>query len=80
MAQLLTRDGRIPKNKWLVLPYTGGRIISRHVYKSAAMDKALMMTYRTGKTHVVCETKVTLTGKPFLETAFDTKREAASLR
>ena len=79
MAQLLTRDGRIPKAKWLVLPYTGGRIISRHTFKSAAMDKALMMTYRTAKTFVVCEIKVTLTGKPFLETAYDTKRQAALL-
>ena len=73
MSTLLTRDGRIPKNKWLVLPYTGGRIISRHAYKSSAMDRALTKAYNTGKTHVVCEIKVTLTGKPFLETAFSTK-------
>lgn len=80
MAQLLTRDGRVPRNKWVVLPYTGGRIISKHAYKSAAMDKALMETYRTAKTHVVAEIMVTLTGKPFLATAYVTKREADSLR
>lgn len=73
MSTLLTRDGRIPKNKWLVLPYTGGRIISRHAFKSSAMDKALMLTYRTAKTYVVCETKVTLAGKPFLASSFISK-------
>ena len=73
MAQLLTRDGRIPKLKWLVLPYTGGRIISRHAFKSAAMDKALAMDYRTGKTHVVTEIVTTAAGRPFLQTVFDTK-------
>lgn len=78
--ELLTRDGRIPKNKWVVLPYTGGRIVSKHAFKSSAMDKALTETFRTAKTHVVCEIRATLTGKPFLATVFDTKREAASLR
>lgn len=79
MAQLLTRDGRIPKAKWLVLPYTGGRIISKHTFKSAAMDKALMMTYRTAKTYVVCEIRTTAAGQPFLASVYDTKRQAALL-
>lgn len=79
MAQLLTRDGRIPKAKWLVLPYTGGRIISKHQFKSSAMDKALTMTYRTAKTYVVCEIRVTAAGQPFLATAYDTKKQAALL-
>jgi hypothetical protein len=69
-VELLTRDGRIPKNKWIVLPYTGGRIISKHAFKSTAMDRALMLTYRTAKTYVVCEIQTTLTGKPFLATAY----------
>lgn len=73
MSTLLTRDGRIPKNKWLVLPYTGGRIISRHSHKSTAMDRALMVAYHTAKTHVVCEIKVSGAGQPFLSTAYTAK-------
>jgi len=45
----------IPKNKWVVVAHAGSKIISRHFYKSAAMDKALTTAHRTGKRYAVCE-------------------------
>jgi hypothetical protein len=80
MSNLLTRDGRVPKNKWVVLPYSGGRPVSKHQFKSAAMDKALTLTYRNGKRYVVCEIMVAPSGKPFLAIGYDTRREADAVR
>lgn len=62
---LLTRDGRIPKKKWIVIKRTGGRIVSRHQFKSAAMDKALSMHSRTGNLYAVCVIAMDF-GKPAL--------------
>ena len=80
MDNLLTRDGRVPKNKWVVLPYSGGRPVSKHQFKSSAMDKALMKTYGTGKRYVVCEIMRAPSGKAFLAIAYDTRREADASR
>lgn len=80
MASLLTRDGRIPKNKWVVLSYSGGRPLSRHQFKSSAMDKALTKTYQTGKRYVVCEIMKAPSGKTFLALAYDTNRESQAAR
>jgi hypothetical protein len=80
MSTLLTRDGRVPKNKWVVLSYSGGRPLSKHQFKSSAIDKALMKTYQTGNRYVVCEIMVAPSGKPFLAIAYDTRREADARR
>ena len=72
MSSLLTRDGQIPKNKWVVLPRGGGRIVSKHQFKSAAMDKALTMSSRTGKVYSVCTIEFTDSGKPALYLQWDT--------
>ena len=76
MSTLLTRDGRIPKNKWVVMGYSGGRITSRHQFKSAAMDRALTVARRTGQKQVVCEIGVDARGVPALWMSWSTERES----
>jgi hypothetical protein len=51
---LLTSSGRIPKKKWFVVRRADFRIISRHQFKSAAMDKALLVASKTGKKYAIC--------------------------
>lgn len=54
--RLLTHDGKIPKNKWVVINSVGKvRIHSRHQFKSAAMDRALTKAYNTGRDFAVGE-------------------------
>ena len=63
---LLTRDGRVPKDKWVVMGYSGGRILSRHRFKSSAMTKALVTSQMTGKKMVVCEIAIDRDGRGVL--------------
>lgn len=73
---LLTRDGRIPTKKWVVMGYSGGRIISRHHFKSAAMDRALTAARRSGKKMVVCEIGIDRDGTGVLWMSWSTERES----
>jgi hypothetical protein len=59
---LLTRDGRIPKNKWLLI--SNGRIISRHRSRKVATDQALIKSSVTGHTYSVGETRIDGNGRP----------------
>ena len=74
---LLTKDGRIPKNKWVVLLY-----LSRHQFKSAAMDRALIKSSVTGRAYVVGEVGLDGAGKPVVRAVFvaDRKRVQALKR
>lgn len=59
MSELMTRTGRITKNKWLVVrPSVNNRVISRHRYKSVAMNKAVSMTERNGKEYWVAKVEI----------------------
>lgn len=78
-SKLLTRDGRIPKNKWIVIPRSGGRIVSRHQFKSGAMDKALTLAARTGKKYAVCVIQMDF-GKPALYEEYVAGPESFSRR
>jgi hypothetical protein len=54
--RLLTKAGRITKNKWVVINSTGKvRIHSRHQFKSAAMDRARSKACNTGRDYAVGE-------------------------
>lgn len=79
---LLTKDGRIPKNKWVVLLYSGGKILSRHQFKSAAMDRAIIKSSVTGRAYVVGEVGLDGAGKPVVRAVFvaDRKRVQALKR
>ena len=70
---LLTRDGRIPKNKWIVIRYSGGPILSRHKHKSSAMDAALTRASKTGDVFAVGEIGTDKFGKPGIFEVYDTK-------
>jgi hypothetical protein len=51
---LLTSSGRIPKKKWFVMRRSDWRVISRHQFKSAALDKALLVASKTGQKYALC--------------------------
>jgi hypothetical protein len=73
MSTLLTKGGRVPKKKWIVIRKGTGRISSRHQFKSSAMDKALINEYRSGGVWEVCEIVNHPKEGPFLAVHFDTK-------
>lgn len=64
MSNLLTRDGRIPKRKWVVLPRSGNKVLSSHQYKSSAMDRAITLAYKNDAVYVVGEIGFERNGKP----------------
>lgn len=66
----------VPKRKWVVMPYAGGRVISSHLYKSTAMDRALTEARRAGKKMVVCEIGKDRNGKRVLWMSWSTERES----
>lgn len=70
---ILTRDGRIPKNKWIVIRWSGGPILSRHRHKSSAMDAALTRASKNGDVFVVGEIRIDFYGKPGIYEVYDTK-------
>jgi hypothetical protein len=72
-SSLLTKDGRVPKQKWVVIRKGTGRISSRHQYKSAAMDRALTNEHRSGGVWEVCEIYNHPKDGPILAVHFDTK-------
>jgi len=75
---LLTKDGRIPKNKWILISH--GRIISRHAFKSVAMDRALIKASVTGRTYIVGEIRFGAYGKPAAYEVFVADRNSFSER
>lgn len=76
MSNLLTKDGRIPKNKWCLILRSGGRIISRHAFKSIAMDKALIKSSVTGRAYAVGEIGLDRHGRPAIFEVFVADRNS----
>jgi len=63
---LLTSDGRIPKNKWLLIHSRSRRLISRHRSRKIATDQALIKSSVNGETYSVGEIRVDGNGNPFV--------------
>lgn len=63
---MVTKDGKLPKNRWVVLPSAGGRPIAQIRFKSSAIDRALTASRRSGAKMAVCNIDIDHHGYPAL--------------
>jgi len=74
---MLTKDGRLPANRWVVIAYVGGRPRAQVRFKSSAMDRALTLARKTGLRMVVARIELDGSGKPALYHHWDTGAPAS---